>query len=102
MHDKIDPYGYVYCEVMLGMYWLKQAAVLAYNQMKERLGLEGYQPIQETSGLWTHDTRPITFALCVDNFGVKYFKKEDVEHLLNLSKNTMKYPSIGMERIIAD
>ena len=33
IHDKIAPDGYVYCEVMLGMYGLKQAAMLAYNQI---------------------------------------------------------------------
>jgi hypothetical protein len=28
-----------------------------------------------------HKSRPIQFALCVDDFGVKYVNKEDVEHL---------------------
>jgi polysaccharide deacetylase 2 family uncharacterized protein YibQ len=28
-----------------------------------------------------HKTRPIQFALCVDDFGVKYTNDEDVEHL---------------------
>ncbi len=32
-------------------------------------------------GLWKHDTRPIQFTLVVDDFGVKYTQKEDVEHL---------------------
>ena len=33
-----------------------------------------------TSGLFTHETRPITFCL-VDDFGVKYVGKEHAEHL---------------------
>jgi hypothetical protein len=28
-----------------------------------------------------HKSCPIQFALCVDDFGVKYVNKEDVEHL---------------------
>ena len=32
-------------------------------------------------GLWKHNTRPIQFTLVVDNFGVKYTRQEDVEHL---------------------
>ena len=32
--------------------------------------------------MWKHDTKPITFCLCVDDFGVKYTNREDVEHLL--------------------
>ena len=56
LHDVIDPDGYVYCEVMLGMHDLKQAAILAYTQIKERLGKEGYHPVEGKSGLWKHDT----------------------------------------------
>jgi hypothetical protein len=32
-------------------------------------------------GLWRHDTRPIQFTLVVDNFGVIYTNKDDVQHL---------------------
>ena len=32
-------------------------------------------------GLWKHNTRPIYFTLIVNNFGVKYTRQEDVDHL---------------------
>ena len=82
--------GYVYCEIHRGMYGLKQAAIPAYNQLKENLAKHGYHPIPNTNGLWKHDTRKITFALCVDDFGVKYFKKEDAQHLIDTLK--LYYP----------
>ena len=63
------------------MYGLKQAVILAYKQIKERLNKEGYAPIIGTTGLWKHATRKIVIALCVDDFGLEYFNKEDVEHL---------------------
>ena len=41
-----------------------------------------------TTGLWHHKSRPTKFALCVDDFGVKYFSKDDAEHLIKtLKKN---------------
>ena len=41
-----------------------------------------------TPGLWLHKWRPVTFSLCVDDFGVKYVGEEHKEHLLNcLKKN---------------
>ena len=83
LHDKIDRDGYVYCEIQLGMYGLKQAAILAYNLIKKRLKPAGYYPIKESNGLWRHKTRKTIFALCVDDFGVKYFNKEDALHLAN-------------------
>ena len=33
-------------------------------------------------GLITHVTRPIQFSLVVDDFGVKYVGKENVDHLI--------------------
>ena len=70
------------------MYGLKQAAILAYQQLVENLKPFGYAPIEGTTGLWTHKTRPTKFALCVDDFGVKFFSKEDALHLISsLKKN---------------
>jgi hypothetical protein len=45
-----------------------------------------------TSGLWKHDTRPISFTLVIDDFGVKYFNKEDAEHLLETCLSKHYYP----------
>ena len=35
-------------------------------------------------GFWKHKTKQIQFVLVVDNFGIKYLKKEDLEHLIHL------------------
>ena len=83
LHDKINKDGYVYCEIQLGMYGLKQAAILSYNLIKQRLMPAGYYPIKESNGLWKHKTKKTIFALTVDDFGIKYFEKDDAEHLLN-------------------
>ena len=32
--------------------------------------------------MWKHSTRDILFNLCVDNFGIKYYNKDDVNHLI--------------------
>ena len=39
-----------------------------------------------TPGLWRHNTRKTTFALCVDDFGTKYFSKDDAHHLIDAVK----------------
>ena len=74
--------GFVYCEINKGMYGLKQAAILAYNQLAHRLAKHGYHPLQSSNGLWRHETNSIIFALCVDDFGVKYNSKKDLDHLI--------------------
>ena len=80
--DKVTSDNYIYICIKKGMYGLKQAAVLAYNQLKEKLQPQGYAPVAGTVGIWEHTTRKTKFCLCVDDFGIKYFSKEDANHLL--------------------
>jgi hypothetical protein len=55
--------------------------LIANELLEKRLNKHGYWQSKLVPGLWKHDTRPIQFTLVVDNFGVKYTRKEDVEHL---------------------
>lgn len=86
MHHIPDNDGYVYCEINKGMYGLKQAAILAYNQLVARLEQYGYHPLRSSTGLWKHKTKRTMFALCVDDFGIKYDNKDDLNHLLHALK----------------
>ena len=71
LHDKATPDGYVYVRIQKGMYGLPQAGLIAQELLERRLNSKGYRQSQLTPGFWTHDWRPISFALCVDDFGVK-------------------------------
>jgi hypothetical protein len=74
--------GYVYMEIRQGMYGLPQAGMLANKLLQKRLATHGYRPTEHTHGLWKHDTRPVSFLLVVDDFGVKYVGQQHAEHLL--------------------
>jgi len=78
-----DSNGYCYLEIRKGMYGLKEAAVLAYDQLRAHLAPFGYHPVRNTPGLWRHDHRPTTFTLAVDDFGIKFFTKTDADHLFD-------------------
>jgi hypothetical protein len=79
--DYYDSRGYVYLGIRKGMYGLKEASVLAYDQLKAHLAQYGYTPVCFTPGLWKHNTKRTTFTLTVDDFGIKYFSKADADHL---------------------
>ena len=66
------------------MYSLSQAGVLTHAKLTFVLAPHGYAPAKKTPGIWTHSTRPISFALVDDNFGVKYVREEHAKHLLNI------------------
>ncbi len=84
LRDKATPDGYIYCKIQNGMYSLPQAGIIAQQLLEERLQKNGYRQSQTTPGRWKHDTRPISFSLVVDDFGVKYVGKENAQHLLDV------------------
>ena len=67
---------------------LPQAGILANKCLHRKLEPFGYHKCVNTPGLWRHETRAISFTLVVDDFGVKYVKKEDVDHLIASIKST--------------
>ena len=82
LHNLMDAKGQVFVKIKKGMYGLKQAAILAYEQLSERLQAAGYRPIITSTGMWKHETRQIILCLCLDDFEVKYFSDSDAKHLL--------------------
>jgi hypothetical protein len=76
--------GHVYVEIQKGMYGLPQAGRLANDRLTKILEPHGYRPCPITPGLWRHDTNRIVFTLVVDDFGIKYTDKKDVDHLMTV------------------
>jgi hypothetical protein len=81
--DCFDSKGHVCLEIRKGMHGLKEAAVLACDQLKAHLVLHGHAPVCCTPGSWKHNTCCTTFTFAVDDFGVKCFSKEDADHLFS-------------------
>eukprot|EP00804_Cyclotella_cryptica_P003521 CCRYP_002151-RA/>CCRYP_002151-RA protein AED:0.44 eAED:0.35 QI:0/-1/0/1/-1/0/1/0/79 len=68
------------------MYGLPQAGIIAQQLLETRLVANGYCQSTVTPGFWKHDWRPIAFALCVDDFGVKFVGIRNAKHLLHALK----------------
>ena len=60
-HTKVIANSYIYIRIKKCMYGLKQATILAYENLKRSLLPFGYAFIIGTVGYWKHDTRPATF-----------------------------------------
>jgi len=73
LQEKVNKQGMVCIEVTKGgMYGLTQAGLLTNELLEQRLNKHGYFQSKLVPGLWKHTTRPISFTLVVDDFGVKY------------------------------
>jgi hypothetical protein len=86
LHDKVDAEGNVFCEVHCRMYGLPQAGIIAQELLTKCLHKAGYHQSKIPPGYWRHGWRPISFTLVVDDFGVKYTNKDNMEHLMNILK----------------
>eukprot|EP00804_Cyclotella_cryptica_P016363 CCRYP_009915-RA/>CCRYP_009915-RA protein AED:0.19 eAED:0.12 QI:0/0/0/1/0/0/2/0/920 len=73
-----------------GFVYLELPGALANKLLRKRLAPHGYCEVAHTPGLWRHVTRPISFTLVVDDFGVKYVGQEHAKHLIHvLQENYM-------------
>ncbi len=86
LRDKATPDGWIYFKVMHSMYGLPQSGSNSHDELKERLNKDGYFKSPLVPALWKHKTQPTQFVLIVDNFGIKYFTTEDLDHLINTLK----------------
>jgi hypothetical protein len=78
--------GHIYLEMRWAVWGLPQAGILANKLLCKRLAPHGYYECKQTPGLWKHTSRPISFTLVVDNFGVKYTNQGDMDHLIGSLK----------------
>lgn len=74
----------IYFEVRKTMYGLPQAGRLAQEDLFAHLSKHGFFQCANTPCLFRHKDRDITFCTVVDDFGVKYKKKEDVDFLIKV------------------
>jgi hypothetical protein len=90
LHDLANANGFVSIKIQKGMYGLPQAGILAQELLEQRLNKHGYPQSPITPGIWRHNFCPISFTLCVDNFGIKYVGRKHVEHLSVILKEHFK------------
>ncbi|CAJ1940812.1 unnamed protein product, partial [Cylindrotheca closterium] len=89
LHDKIHK-GFVYCKVKKGMYGLPQAGKLANGDLRQYLKPHGFIPCEQTAGLWKDTTSDLMFSLVVDDFGVRYTAKSNIERLITVLQGKYK------------
>ena len=81
LKDKVQD-GHIYLEMHCTLWGLPQAGILANKLLRKCLAPHGYFKCKQTPGLWKHTS----FTFVVDNFGVKFEQKEDIDHLIKCSK----------------
>ena len=81
LDEHVDQRGFVHARMDMAWCGLKESGRLAGDDMRAHLAAHGHHKSKFTPGFFTHATRPILFALVVDDFGVKCKNSEDFQHL---------------------
>jgi hypothetical protein len=75
--------SWVYIKMRRAVWGLLQAGILANKRLRRKLApFSGYESVN-TPGLWHHELQPLSFTLVVDDFGVKFVNKDDIDHLIS-------------------
>ena len=74
----------MWIEIRRSIYGLPQSGKLANEYLQKKIAPHGYYEVKHTPGLWKHVSCPIQFTLVVYDFGVKYNRLKDAEHLLGV------------------
>ena len=90
LNNLMNNHGWIYIEIQKALPGLCQSGALAAKKLAADLKPFGYYKVPKTNGLWKHESRPISFKLVVDNFGVSYVDKADTLHLEAILKKN--YP----------
>ena len=91
-HYKLDTKtynGFVYARIKWAWYGVKESGKIANDDLVKHLKEFDYVKTN-TAGLFRHKTRNLNFTLVVDDFGIKYTNKDDVDHLINAIRE--RYP----------
>ena len=91
LQDIADQHGNVYARIKKAWYGLKESGKIAHDDLVQHLERYGYRKARHTEGLFTHITRSISFTLVVDDFGIKYIDKADVDYLIRAINSKYKF-----------
>jgi hypothetical protein len=80
--------SWVYIKMRRAVWGLLQADILANKCLHRKVMPFGYNANTNTPGLWRDESKLITFTLVVDNFGVTFVDKANVDHLISSIKQT--------------
>ena len=80
LNAMVNNQGWIHMRIKKGMYSLKQAGIIAYQELVKNMAPFGYHPVQHTPVLWVHENRNTIFSLVVDNFCVQYFSMGNADH----------------------
>ena len=89
--EPVNNHGCIYMCIEKGMYGLKQADIIANQELVKHMAPFGYHPVQHTPGLWVHDSIFKKISLVVDDFCVQYCSTENTDHFFKIPQRQIPH-----------
>ena len=84
--EAIQHEGWVYIDIHKCIPGLKQGGKIANDRLCTHLKIYGYSPVRHKPDIWKCETRDIIFTLVMDDFGIMFTTRQDLEHLASALK----------------
>ena len=75
---------WVFIKCVHGMYGLPQSGSVGHYLLKKQLNKAGYFQSKIINGFWKHQTWNLRLVFVVDKFGIKYIRKDDLDHFIDI------------------
>ena len=79
----VDDQRWIYMRIEKGMFFLKQAGIIANQELVKHMAPFVYHLVKHTPCLWVHDSRKTLFSIVVDNFCAQYCSTGGCRPFLN-------------------
>ena len=81
------------------MYGLKQAVIIANQELVKHMAPFEYHLVKHTPGLWVHNIKKTLFSLVVDDLSVQYCSTEDADHF-KIALRSKYLTTVNMEATV--
>ena len=82
--DDIVENGFLYAKINNTWFGPKQGNKITHSDLIKHLKQHGYFQAENTDGLFVLNLWDILFILVVDDVGIKFTSKDDVDHLISV------------------
>ena len=83
----VDEKGMIWIEIVKGMYGLKQAGIIANQELCAHSKSYSYEPVRHTPSVWRCTQTYSIFTLVVNNFLIQYTDLRNAHYFINALQN---------------
>ena len=91
LHDKVTSDGYIHIKIEKRHVWLEISCHPCIRQLNQEPKTAWLYTNSWYSWMWKYETRQTHICVCINDFGIEYYSKDDITHFFSALKPTYEY-----------